>query len=66
MFDSGIHVIILPWVEMQTRQAFGMAVHEEVSMGIKSFVSNKRLIRDQRGITGLETAIVLIAFVVVA
>ncbi len=35
-------------------------------MGITSFLSDKSLIRDQRGITGLETAIVLIAFVVVA
>ena len=35
-------------------------------MGIKIFVSDKGLVRDQRGITGLETAIVLIAFVVVA
>jgi len=35
-------------------------------MGITSFLFDKSLIRDQRGITGLETAIVLIAFVVVA
>ena len=35
-------------------------------MEITSFLSDKSLIRDQRGITGLETAIVLIAFVVVA
>jgi len=35
-------------------------------MGITSILSDKSLIRDQRGITGLETAIVLIAFVVVA
>jgi len=35
-------------------------------MGITSLVSDKSFIRDQRGITGLETAIVLIAFVVVA
>ena len=35
-------------------------------MGITSFLSDKSLISDQRGITGLETAIVLIAFVVVA
>jgi len=35
-------------------------------MAITRFLSDKSLIRDQRGITGLETAIVLIAFVVVA
>jgi len=35
-------------------------------MGITSFLSDQSFIRDQRGITGLETAIVLIAFVVVA
>ena len=35
-------------------------------MEITSFLSGKSLMRDQRGITGLETAIVLIAFVVVA
>ena len=35
-------------------------------MGSTSLLSDKGLIRDQRGITGLETAIVLIAFVVVA
>ena len=35
-------------------------------MEITRFLSDKSLIRDQRGITGLETAIVLIAFVVVA
>ena len=35
-------------------------------MGIMGFLSDQSLIRDQRGITGLETAIVLIAFVVVA
>ena len=35
-------------------------------MEITSFLSGKSFMRDQRGITGLETAIVLIAFVVVA
>ena len=35
-------------------------------MGTMSLLCDKSLIRDQRGITGLETAIVLIAFVVVA
>ena len=35
-------------------------------MEITSFLSGKSFITDQRGITGLETAIVLIAFVVVA
>ena len=35
-------------------------------MGITRFLSDKSLIRDQRGITGLETAIVLIGSVVVA
>ena len=35
-------------------------------MEIVSLLSDKSLIRDERGITGLETAIVLIAFVVVA
>ena len=35
-------------------------------MGITNFLSDQSLSKDQRGITGLETAIVLIAFVVVA
>ena len=35
-------------------------------MEIKNLLSENSLIRDQRGITGLETTIVLIAFVVVA
>ena len=35
-------------------------------MEITRFLSDRSLIRDQRGITGLETAIVLIAFVVVS
>ena len=37
-----------------------------IEHGNHEFLSDKSLIRDQRGITGLETAIVLIAFVVVA
>lgn len=33
---------------------------------LRAFVSRLRVLRDERGITGLETAIILIAFVVVA
>ena len=35
-------------------------------MELKKFTASRNLVADQRGITGLETAIVLIAFVVVA
>ncbi|PKB79359.1 MAG: hypothetical protein BZY88_13705 [SAR202 cluster bacterium Io17-Chloro-G9] len=35
-------------------------------MELKKFIASRNLVVDQRGITGLETAIVLIAFVVVA